>query len=367
MACSEAQLAANKANSLKSTGPSSPEGRRISSLNSTKHGLTGQGVVVAEDVAGEVELLDESLQTDMKPTTTAGAKLLRKIAFFSVRSDRAAEHENAAIAHNVRHAADDFDEARIDKARALLTGLADDPRHALRRLRKMPEGIDVLIEAWGDLRDDLTADPEPVWDEEQLARAANLLGIRERHARASRMGALSLAFWGDFSGLDAADGGQHGPEKRRIWAYIALGDRIAAEIAALEAHRATLGHETIAIDRAEAGARALFDASKPACLARRYEAEANRGFFRALTEYRKVEAEALVRKESSPSPSKPVNLFDSDEPAPVSKMGSFRETPPPPVRNPAWDRPDFFSTDDSIVRDVDGRPLRITNAPKTPA
>ncbi len=165
MACSEAQLLANKANSLKSKGPSSPEGRRISSLNSTKHGLTGQGIVVAEDVAEEVELRVGALQAEMKPTTSAGAMLLRKIAFFSVRSELAADHENATIARNVRHAADDFDEARIDQARALLGGLADDPRHVLRKLKKRPEGIDVLIEAWCDLRDDLASDPEPVWGE----------------------------------------------------------------------------------------------------------------------------------------------------------------------------------------------------------
>ncbi len=365
MACSEAQLLANKANSLKSKGPSSPQGRRISSLNSTKHGLTGQGIVVAEDVAEEVELRVEALQAEMKPTTSAGAMLLRKIAFFSVRSELAADHENATIARNVRHAADDFDEARIDQARALLGGLADDPRHVLRKLKKMPEGIDVLIEAWGDLRDDLTADPEPVWGEEQLARAANLLGIRERHARASRLGALSRGFWSDFSGLEDTDGGQYGPEQRRIWAYIALTDRIAAEIAALEAHRATLDFETIAIDRAEAGARALFDDSKPACLARRYEAEANRGFFRALAEYRKVEAESAARKEASPSPLKPEDLFD--DPAPASKMGSFRQPTPPPVRNPAWDHPDFFSTNDSIARGPDSQPLQLTPGPKPTA
>ena len=321
MACSEAQMAANKANSLKAKGPATPEGRSKSALNSLKHGLTGQGIVVAEDVAEEVGRLAEDLEADMKPHSPAGVLLIRKLALFAVRSDRAAEQENAAIALNVRHAADEFDEQRIDRARALIEGLADDPRHVLRKLRKSPEGVDVLIGAWGDLRDDLSADPKPVWGDEQLARGANLLGIRERHARASRLGALSLAFWGDFAGLDAADGGQHGPEKRRIWAYIALGDRIAAEIAALEEHRKTLDHDTIAIDRAEAGLRALFDDSKPACLARRYEAEANRGFFRALTEYRKVEAESLQKSEVVPTPSKGDDLFSTD-PLP---LGSVRK------------------------------------------
>ena len=44
--------------------------------------------------------------------------------------------------------------------------------------------------------------------------------------------------------------------------------------------------------QAEAGRRAMFDPSKEACLARRYEAAAERGFFKALKEFREVEREA---------------------------------------------------------------------------
>jgi hypothetical protein len=50
--------------------------------------------------------------------------------------------------------------------------------------------------------------------------------------------------------------------------------------------------------RAEAGKLALFDPSKEATLARRYEAAAERGLFRALNEFRQVEKEA--RAESAP-------------------------------------------------------------------
>jgi hypothetical protein len=44
--------------------------------------------------------------------------------------------------------------------------------------------------------------------------------------------------------------------------------------------------------RAQAGDRALFDPSPEACLARKYEAAAERGFFRAIKEFRQEEAEA---------------------------------------------------------------------------
>ena len=44
--------------------------------------------------------------------------------------------------------------------------------------------------------------------------------------------------------------------------------------------------------RAEAGRQAAFDTSKEACLARRHESAAERGFFRALKEFRLVEGPA---------------------------------------------------------------------------
>jgi hypothetical protein len=49
---------------------------------------------------------------------------------------------------------------------------------------------------------------------------------------------------------------------------------------------------TVAQLRAEAGRRAMFDPSKEATLARKYEAAAERGFFRALKELRQLERDA---------------------------------------------------------------------------
>ena len=45
-------------------------------------------------------------------------------------------------------------------------------------------------------------------------------------------------------------------------------------------------------EQAEAGRRAMFDPSKEACLARKYEAAAERGFFKAIKEFREVERAA---------------------------------------------------------------------------
>ena len=89
-------------------------------------------------------------------------------------------------------------------------------------------------------------------------------------------------------------------EARKAWARDRLIERIDAEIAGLESHFETLDFETIELDRAESGERALFDPSREACLARRYESEARRGFFKALKDFRQAEAEIAERVASAP-------------------------------------------------------------------
>ena len=59
---SDAKLAANRSNSLKSTGPKTPEGKRRSSLNATRSRLHGQiECLPAEDLEVYQKLLDEVL------------------------------------------------------------------------------------------------------------------------------------------------------------------------------------------------------------------------------------------------------------------------------------------------------------------
>src|SRR5271163_1100564 len=49
MAISEKQLAANRANAKKSTGPRTPKGKALCRLNGFQHGFTGLAVVMTEE------------------------------------------------------------------------------------------------------------------------------------------------------------------------------------------------------------------------------------------------------------------------------------------------------------------------------
>ena len=353
MICSEARLIANRKNAALSTGPRTAEGRDRSRQNGLKHGLTGQGLVVTSEEAEEVADRTEALRLDMKPRSPGGLILIAQLATLSVRAERAARHESAALAERVRHAADDFDEERIEEADRLFEALGEDPRNSLRKLKRTPEGVDRLLDAWQDLRDDLAIDPEPAWTVEHLERAANLTGLQARHARASRLGALSRGFWGDFAALGDGEAEDLDEGFRREWARSMLFERIDAEVAALEAHRETLDFETIELDRLGAGDRALFDPSKSANLARRYESEARRGFFKALEQFRRVEAESEAREESPtdlPAPPAPLR-------AEVA-MGSSREIPEEPASEPSRTMPDRPKTAATVVTGADARPSR---------
>ena len=163
MPASAARIAANQRNAAKSTGPKTVEGKENSRRNALKHGLTGEGIVLPNEDAAEVERRLAAFQEELQPSGEVGRSLVRRAAVLSVRMDRSVSQESAALSGQVRQAEADF---------------------------VVPEGVD------------------------------------------------------------------------------------AAEAARL---------------RAEAGRRAMFDPSREATLARKYEAAAERGFFRALKELRQLE------------------------------------------------------------------------------
>jgi hypothetical protein len=366
MPTSEARSAASKLNGCKSVGPTSTSGKQISSRNSLKHGLSGQGIVIAEVDEDEVERRKSVLLLEMAPKTMMGAILVGQMAMLSVRMERCAEQEIAAVASRMRNAASDFDDARYQRAEELLLGLGENPRGNLRRLLKMPEGVELMFQSWKDLRSDLNREGKPLWTAAHLVQAANLLGIRDEDSRRSPIGQLSKGVWGDFANAIDDESEDVDQAVSKAQAVVKLLETIDEEIADLEELYETLDFKTIALDRAEAGPRASFDPSKEASLARRYESEARRGYYKALTEFRAVEAEAAEKAASAPRVATPL-------PAPTSNtLGSSREMPSPALRQPvkpmpAASRPvsGVISSEVEVARGADGRPISVARAVPT--
>ena len=360
MPTSQARIEANRRNSLLSTGPVTTIGKEASRRNSYKHGMSGAGIVLADDDAAEVERRNDALLREMVPKSEMGQILVREMATMSVRMEVSARHEFAATAERVRNAADAFDEQRVTRAEALMATLGEDPRGNLRRLKKSPEGLELLIDAWRELRSDLTRPVKPLWTAAHLVKAANMLGIREEDARGSRIGVLSDAIWGDFSGLGNHEGGDLDEDARKAWARAEVVKLIGRAFDELATLGEAIDFEMIDLDRAEAGSRALFDASKPAILARRYESEASRRFFKAFKDFRKVEAEAAERPIPPPAPPKPP-INQNRSPLASFRDGDLNLDPAPLEMAPEhlWPVSREVLAQGEVVRGADGRPLTI--------
>jgi hypothetical protein len=86
----EAQLAANRANAQKSTGPATPEGKARSSRNSFKHGLYSKQLVVGAEEAAELDALKAKLRAEHQPINETEEILVNELAeqFWRLRRSR---------------------------------------------------------------------------------------------------------------------------------------------------------------------------------------------------------------------------------------------------------------------------------------
>ncbi len=309
MKVSAARLEANRRNAAKSTGPRTAEGKLASRGNALTHGMTATVVMIDGDDA-EVARRSEALEAELCPSSELGQLLVRRVALLSVRMERCASHESAALSARVRHAFDDFDDRRSAEVEAAFANLPADPPAEHRRLCRMPEGVDRLVAAWQSLAAELDQ-PDPArWDAARAQQVDALLGRSHAEPSPSRASMLALAI-GDPSGEDAA-----AARSRCRTELLAL---IGRELARLREHRRSLDLGAIAADRASAPALALFDSSKEAAQARKYEAAAERGMYRALREFRQFEAE----------PETPSGPHPAAEPRPG--LGSFSNEPDRPI------------------------------------
>ncbi len=96
------QYAQNKLNSLQSTGPRTEEGKRRSSLNSTRHSLTGQIVIFTPEDAVAFEKHCTALRESMEPVGVQELELAQAIAEDRWRLKRARALENSMFAQGHR-------------------------------------------------------------------------------------------------------------------------------------------------------------------------------------------------------------------------------------------------------------------------
>ncbi len=106
MPISEKQLAANKANAQKSTGPRSRMGRSNSSRNAMKHGLLANAILIDGESRESFDELLCALRHEYQPVTETDYALIQKAAVYQWRLLRSWTLDSAAITYEMRRQAD---------------------------------------------------------------------------------------------------------------------------------------------------------------------------------------------------------------------------------------------------------------------
>ena len=91
------QIAANRRNALKSTGPTTSEGKQRSRCNAMRHGLTAETVIVGFEDAEDYEAFEATVIADYDARSAVERELVLRLASVLWRLRRATGIETALI------------------------------------------------------------------------------------------------------------------------------------------------------------------------------------------------------------------------------------------------------------------------------
>src|SRR6185437_11807908 len=133
---SERQIAANRLNAGRSTGPKTEAGKARSRANATRHGLAGESAAVEAGTSAEFAGRRARWAAEHEPVGEAAGWALDRAVAAALRIERC---ERARVA---------WDQDRAVEAAKVASRLADDPVLASRQLQASLAGVELLIEGW---------------------------------------------------------------------------------------------------------------------------------------------------------------------------------------------------------------------------
>ena len=198
MVVSEARIAANRRNSLRSTGPLSTIGKERSRANALKHGLCASVVVPesAELINGRARNFFQTL----RPQNNFHCWLVSEISLTTIKIDRCARQERRIRDKVAIKAELTWDDDRKLEATLLGSQLANRPEVVVEQLRRTFHGCEWLMARWSLLAH--SADLNKSWTPEQVDLAFDLLGTPAEFRLGRKPGA-SLDFDGNV--IESAD------------------------------------------------------------------------------------------------------------------------------------------------------------------
>jgi hypothetical protein len=169
------QIAANRMNAGRSSGPQSVGGKARSRANATRHGLASESADLEAEFSPEFQDRRATWAAEYRPVgESAHWALDRAVAasFRIERCERAMDDLTASLQDRAQLA---WEQDRAVEAATIAGRLGRDPVLASRQLRTTLAGVALLIEAWLGLAAILQDERD--WSESEASRALDLLGV----------------------------------------------------------------------------------------------------------------------------------------------------------------------------------------------
>jgi hypothetical protein len=149
MACTpEERREINRRNSLRSTGPRSPEGKARARLNALKHGLRAEEFALPGEDQEELKRLSDEWVEYYEPRSPGERAVLDRCVYATVQLKRCTRFHAEAVAEQVRQAQEDWDRQQENEVEELKDRLRTEPKEAIRKLKRSALGCQWLIAEW---------------------------------------------------------------------------------------------------------------------------------------------------------------------------------------------------------------------------
>ena len=141
MSIEQSRAEINRANSQHSTGPITEEGKKRSSLNALRHGLTSQNVLIPGEDPKIYDAHVAALYDEHNPQTQTESIQVQLLADLSWRLLRVATMESNLLDQNINYSTYDDQNSRVDAFDKLTRSLANLSLHSQRLSRQFDKTL----------------------------------------------------------------------------------------------------------------------------------------------------------------------------------------------------------------------------------
>jgi hypothetical protein len=171
----ERQIAANRQNASRSTGPISAEGKARSRANATRHGMAGASSLVEAAASAAFEDRRAKWGDEYQPVGESAGWALDRAVAASLRIELCERAVDEVATGARQRAMLAWDQDQAVAAAMIASRLGRDPVLASRQLQTTRAGAELMVEAWFGLVARLETGED--WSESEASKALDLLGV----------------------------------------------------------------------------------------------------------------------------------------------------------------------------------------------